>query len=285
MSRTPERADLQSPSFSATHTIADGRAQPSIASLPAGGRRHDAAQQAIKEYILRHHLKGGDALPPEGRLALDLGISRTSLREAVKALESLGILETRTGVGLFVKTFSLDPIVDNLAYGLLFDRHTLAELLSVRTKLEAGYIEDVAAQATPAQLRVLRSIVDRMGERAAHNHPPGGFTEEDRFFHRTLYSGLENKLLLKLLDVFWEVYSRLRDQATVQAVDPVRTWEDHRRIVEALEGGNPEAARIAMIGHFAGVKARIRRAIEEAAEAAAQALAEDGAPPAQASSQ
>ena len=199
------------------------------------GRLHESARGRIKEYVLAHGLKGGDALPPEGRLAQELGISRTSVREAVKALELLGILEARPGVGLFVRSFSFDPIVDNLGYSLTFDKHRLAELLAVRKQLEAGFVEEVAARATPAQLRVLRSVVDRMGERVALETQTTDFQEEDRFFHRTLYGGLGNELLLKLLDVFWTVYRRLRDQAHVEAVDPVRTWEDHRRIVEALE--------------------------------------------------
>ena len=105
-----------------------------------------------------------------------------------------------------MRPFSFDPIVDNLGYSLTFDKHQLAELLAVRKQLEAGFVEEVAARATPAQLRVLRSVVDRMGERVALETQTTDFQEEDRFFHRTLYGGLGNELLLKLLDVFWTVY-------------------------------------------------------------------------------
>ena len=238
------------------------------------GRLHESTRGRIKEYVLAHGLKGGDALPPEGRLAQELGISRTSVREAVKALESLGILEARPGVGLFVRSFSFDPIIDNLGYSLTFDKHRLAELLAVRKQLEAGFVEQVAAHATPAQLRVLRSVVDRMGERVALETQTTDFQQEDRFFHRTLYGGLGNELLLKLLDVFWTVYRRLRDQAHVEAVDPVRTWEDHRRIVEALERRDRAAARAAMIQHFAGVEGRLEAALPAAAARAGDQPAE-----------
>jgi DNA-binding FadR family transcriptional regulator len=228
------------------------------------GRLYEATQERIKEYILGRGLRAGDALPAEGRLAQELGISRNSVREAVKALESIGVLETRPGVGLFVRAFSLDPIVSNLEYSLLFDHHTLVELLAVRTQLEAGFIEHAAERVTPSQLRVLRSLVDRMGERAAAGEPPGDFKEEDRLFHRTLYAGLGNNLLLKLLEVFWTVYRRLRDQAHAEAIDNVRTWENHRRIVEALERGDPPAARQAMLQHFGGIRARIHSALDDA---------------------
>jgi DNA-binding FadR family transcriptional regulator len=226
-------------------------------------RLYESTQERIKEYILTHGLRGGDALPTEGRLAVALGISRTSVREAVKALESVGVLETRPGVGLFVRAFSFDPIVANLEYSLLFDHHTLVELLAVRMQLEAGFIELAAESITPDQIRVLRSLADRMGERAAQGEPPGDFKEEDRLFHRTLYSGLGNNLLLKLLDVFWTVYRHLRAQAHVEAIDNVRTWENHRRLVEALERHDGAAARDAMIQHFGGIRARIHQSADE----------------------
>jgi DNA-binding FadR family transcriptional regulator len=230
---------------------------------PSAGRLYESTQERIKEYILANNLRGGDALPAEGRLAQALGISRTSVREAVKALESVGVLETRPGVGLFVRSFSLDPIVSNLEYSLLFDHHTLVELLAVRMQLEAGFIELATPTITPAQLRVLRSLADRMGERAAAGEPPGDFKEEDRLFHRTLYAGLGNNLLLKLLDVFWTVYRHLRDRAHVEAIDNVRTWENHRRLVEALERGDGPGARQAMIMHFGGIRARIHQSADE----------------------
>jgi DNA-binding FadR family transcriptional regulator len=223
---------------------------------PSGGRLSESAQSAIRAYILKNQLAAGDPLPPEGRLAQDLGISRPSVREAVKGLESLGILEARPGVGLFVRSFSFDPILDNLAYSVGYDRNSVTELLYVRKQLEAGAIEDAVTRVTPSQLRVLRSIVDRMGERAARAESS---TEEDRFFHRTLFMHSEHPLLLKLLDVFWEVYRRLRDQTVLaETADPVRSWENHRRIVEALESGNPADARAAMLSHFAGVEARLQ---------------------------
>jgi DNA-binding FadR family transcriptional regulator len=226
-----------------------------------GGRLSETVQAAIRRYIVDHELRAGDALPPEGQLALELGVSRPSVREAVKGLEALGILEARTGVGLFVRRFSFDPILDNLAYSMGQDRDNLAELLYLRKQLEAGAIEDVAARVTRSQLRVLRSVVDRIGEKAARGQAA---PDEDRFFHRTLFAGLDKPLLMKLLDVFWEVYRRLREQpALSETADPIRSWENHRKIVEALETGDPAAARAAMLHHFVGVESRVGRLASE----------------------
>src|SRR5688572_1855652 len=202
--------------------------------FPSGsGVLHQATQQAIRHYIVANRLRPNDPLPPEGELAEQFGVSRTSVREAVKALESLGVLEARARVGLFVGSFSLDRVLDNLAYSLLVDRDSVVELLQVREHLEASFIPLVAARATPNQLRALRSVVDRMGACAVRGE---AFVEEDRFFHRALYEPLRNQLLIKLVDVFWTVFRRLQQDALVEDdPDPVRAWEDHRRIVEALE--------------------------------------------------
>ncbi|TIT84305.1 MAG: FadR family transcriptional regulator, partial [Mesorhizobium sp.] len=79
---------------------------------------HVTVQESLRNYIEANRLKAGDALPPETFLAQQLGVGRNSVREAIKALESIGILETRRGIGVFVKEFSFKPLLDNLAYGL-----------------------------------------------------------------------------------------------------------------------------------------------------------------------
>jgi DNA-binding FadR family transcriptional regulator len=216
-----------------------------------------SVQERIKRYILEHDLQAGDPLPPETHLARDLGVSRSSVREAVKALESLGILETRPGKGLFVRPFSLDPILDNLAYSLLFDRESVTELLEVREHLEVGLLPHAMGALSPGQLELLRSLVRRMREKAERGEP---FPEEDRFFHRTLSEATGNRLLVKLLDVFWIVFMRLRDRAVRVDPAPLRTWQSHQRILAAIEAGDVAAAQQAMAEHFTDLHRRLELA-------------------------
>src|SRR5687768_6199832 len=229
------------------------------ADLPAGGSPllYRSVQDRIKRYILEHELEGGDALPPETHLVRDLGVSRSSVREAVKALESLGILETRPGRGLFVRPFSLDPILDNLAYSLLFDRNSIAELLEVREQLEAGLLGKAIAAISPAQVALLRSLVERMREKAERGL---NFPEEDRFFHRTIAEATGNHLLLKLLDVFWTVFSRSRDRSVTVNSALDRTWRSHAAILAAIEEQDVSRARTAMAEHFRDIDERVERA-------------------------
>ena len=173
---------------------------------------------AIKEFIESNGLKKGDALPAEAAFAQQLGISRPSLREGVKALESVGVLESRHGEGVFVADFSFDPIVDNLPYSLLADDAQLLHLLEVRTALEVGMIPKIV-QIVPAQdLIKLRQLASRMHELALRDI---SFEDEDREFHATLFWCLNNPFLNRLVDLFWQVFTacRTRYPGQIQARD------------------------------------------------------------------
>jgi len=213
-----------------------------------------AVQDQIKQYILDHQLGPGDALPPETQFARTLGIGRSSVREAVKALESLGVLETRPGKGLFVRAFSLDPILDNLAYGILFDRNSVIDLLRVREYLEAGLVEDAIVALGSVQRARLRELIQRMRERSEQQQD---IRAEDQAFHRIIAEATGNQLLILLLDVFWTVFGRLRRQTVAVDPAPATTWLNHQRIIDAIEANDAVAARRAVIAHFADLHRRL----------------------------
>jgi len=101
---------------------------------------HVSVQESLRAYVHDNGLAPGTLLPAEGELAAQLGVSRNSLREGIKALESLGILETRRGIGVFVKAFSFEPLLANLAYGLGGALREVEEVLEIRRVLEVGLI-------------------------------------------------------------------------------------------------------------------------------------------------
>lgn len=217
---------------------------------------HHSVQEAIRSFILEHNLKAGDALPPETDLARQLGVSRNSVREAVKALESLGILEARRGSGLFVLEFSFDPLLQNLSYGLLFDVRELAELLEIRRVLETGMIGSAMQNMPESTLDALQSTVVRMGVLAERGE---NFAEEDRQFHQILFGPLGNGMLLKLLDVFWRTYQDASRHIDMRNPDPVGTSLDHTAIYEAVREHNVDKARLALDRHYAGITERLAR--------------------------
>ena len=221
-----------------------------MSKIPA----HRQAQLAIKRYIDERQLQPGDGLPPEAQLAKDIGISRLSLREGVKSLEAVGILEARQGEGLYVKAFTFDSIFENLPYSFASDGKSLRHLLQVRTALEEGLVGMLANKTTPSQLQELERLTDSMFSKARTLQT---FEDEDREFHRVLYSPLDNPFLNRLVDLFWEVFHRLGGSADITLWHLEQTATDHQAIVEALKRGQPAQITAAMHAHFQQIRERL----------------------------
>ena len=220
---------------------------------------HLSVQESIKNYITERNLQPGEPILPETVFARQLGVSRNAVREAVKALEMLGIVETRHGSGLFVGRFSFAPLLDSLPYGLMSDLQQLADLLEIRRVLETGMIAQVMAIMTPQQVSHLGSLVERMHTRAARGEP---FFEEDREFHRRLFEPLNNQVLLRLLDSFWLAFRKASEQADILDTDPLRTYRDHAAILEAVVAGDVARAQTALDQHYGGLQGRLARVRE-----------------------
>jgi len=217
-------------------------------------------QDSIRQYILDNKLRAGEPLPPEMNLCKQLGVSRTSVREAVKALESVGVLETRRGAGVFVRAFSFDPLIENMSYGLLFELRELADLLEVRRVLEVGMIGTAMQAMSDDQRSQLQQIVARM---RAHAERGESFMEEDRKFHRCLFANLNNKTLLRLLDTFWLTFRKAAEHTDLGNVDPIQTYRDHAAILDAVLSGDIERVRETLEQHYAGIVERLTRARQE----------------------
>lgn len=229
---------------------------------------YQIVQDEVKAYILEHGLVPGDALPPETELAEQLGVSRNSVREAIKSLETLGIVEAKTGAGLFVRNFSFDPLINNLAYGLMFDLRELADIYEVRYHIEQHMVDQVVDAATDAQVQQLYAILERMRTVIERN---GDYLEEDRLFHRTLWANVPNRTVGKIIDVFWMVAVKARERSTIPPdADQMEVYRWHVDIVDALARRDLAATRHAMGRHYSHVQEhlqamRVARAAEETA--------------------
>jgi DNA-binding FadR family transcriptional regulator len=213
------------------------------------------AQIEIKKYIEDHQLRFGDALPPEGVLAQDLGISRPSLREAVKSLESLGIVESRHGEGIYVKAFSFDSIIENLPYAFVSSGRSVRDLLQVRAAIELGSVPAVLRQISPADVQELRELASRMVKKAKVGEL---FEEEDRQFHATMYRCLGNAFLGTLTDLFWRVFNRMNHSElppTRKALEA--SARDHADIVKMIEAKDLNGLTSAYERHFNTIFSRM----------------------------
>ena len=172
--------------------------------------RLKALQADIMELILERGLEAGDALPTENELSAELGVGRNTLRESLKVLQALGVIEIRHGFGMFVAPSNFDALADGLTFrGRLSLRHhgqEALQLVEVRQALESGLIAGAMDLMTPERLLAVEESVLRMEALAGAGED---FVEADAEFHRRLFEPLNNDLLISLLGVFWNVYRRL----------------------------------------------------------------------------
>ena len=222
--------------------------------LPRKKIRDEVAQR-IKEYIISSALSAGDRLPTENELAEQFGVSRLSVREATKALEFLGIVESKTGVGLTVGEITLARVTDHLGFHPALHRVDPGQLIDTRVIIEIGVLPHVARRMTtdPEIGASLLRIVEQF--RSARNLQE--WIERDIQFHRTLLeaSGLEPLVAFgDLLQVFFQ---RFRD--SVKKAEWKHAVESHRSIVGHLLKQNVTQAEQELRTHIESHKQRIPR--------------------------
>ena len=230
----------------------------SVVKLPTpsvrGSVLRSVIQERIKQLITDQQLGSGDLLPPEGQIAVDLGVSRGSVREAIKSLESLGIVEVKHGEGVRVREFNFDATLDFLSYGLEFQPAKAAEILQVRAFLEASAIEEVVKILTDSHIAQIEDLLQRWQVKAANDEQT---TQEERDFHRMLYLPLGNESLLSFIDIFWRVYHSLSLERIGRDPQPLVTVKEHQNILNALRDRNAVNAKQLMTQHFQSIKTRL----------------------------
>lgn len=222
----------------------------SIKPLKRAPLLHVSVQESIRAYINDNGLEAGAPLPPEGDLATRLGVSRNSVREGIKALESVGVLESRRGIGVFVKAFSFEPLLENLAYGLGNVLKQIEEVIIIRRTLEMGLIEKTLELIGPDDIRDLRRTLDEMKVFAERGE---SFPDQDRRFHQLLFRCQDNEVLLRLIEVFWLAFYKASDFVNLENSDPMQTWRDHAAIVDAIEARDLASARDRLDKHYTGI--------------------------------
>jgi DNA-binding FadR family transcriptional regulator len=215
-------------------------------------------QERIKRLIIDRRLPPGAALPTESELMTLLGASRNSVREALKALQAMGIVEIRHGFGTYVGPMSLAPMIECLAFRTVAGHHrgedSLLQLLELREAVESGLVSRLAGRLPERDLVELDALVDRMERQAAEG---AGLAETDRAFHATLYRGLGNALLGEVLEAFWDVFHRVRTDLVDLPQDPKVTCRQHREILDAVRSGDSARAEKAVREHFLGIRTRL----------------------------
>jgi DNA-binding FadR family transcriptional regulator len=245
-----------------TNTPDGSGGHPTFATrTPVPSRRASTADQ-IKEYILTQGLHPGDHLPTETDLCERLGVSRSSVREAIQTLSTLDIVEVRHGRGTFVGRMSLDALVEALVFrGVLSpgdDLQALREVLEIRQALDLSMAERIVSGMRGTENPNLHDLVDQMVASAAAGET---FAPQDRLFHAELLDHVNNSLVGQLVTAFWDVHTAVMPRLGLSLpADLDQTAQAHRDMLEAAEAGDVERFRSAVVDHYAP----LQRALDEA---------------------
>jgi GntR family transcriptional repressor for pyruvate dehydrogenase complex len=221
-------------------------------------RLYEQIVQQVEESIHKGAMKPGDQLPPERELAQQFGVSRTAVREAVKALREKGLVEAYPGRGTF--------ITDGTSYSM---RQSLDRMLRVGQAEGSGFLAEVreilepeiaGMAATRADTEDLASMREQIRIMDEARKDPDAFIEADLDFHLTLAEAAANPIILSLID---SIVGLLREQRMgIFQVEggPERGQYHHKKIMEAIEHKDSAGAREAMKAHLRQVRDDSRRA-------------------------
>ena len=209
---------------------------------------HAEVEKNIRRFIAANHLKKGDKLPSERQLTDQLGIGRSSLRESLRALEALGVLEVIPGKGIYVANGDKTSTGHDDFIKLAGSKVTVLELLQVRRQLELLAVELAALNATAEQIVDMESYLSKMEKKGAAGLDNG---ENDLKFHKTIYEASGNSLMPRLAEIIYSMWTEHLDRlyGDLLHLDLAifkKTTPLHRPLFEAIQDKNPKGAQKAL---------------------------------------
>jgi GntR family transcriptional repressor for pyruvate dehydrogenase complex len=216
--------------------------------------RKNRIYEEVARRLERHILDGrqpGDKLPAERQLAEMFGVSRSSIRDAIRTLEMAGVVETRQGVGTVVREAALDAVVTPISSVLLRKRKAVAELLDVRRMIEPPLAARAASHVTPDEIADMEDILRRQGEKVGRGELA---IEEDTEFHYAIALAADNTVVLKVLDVLMDLLRETRERSLQVEGRLQSSFAGHQQILAALKRGDARAAEAAMRRHVEDIE-------------------------------
>lgn len=202
----------------------------------------------IRRYIIKNQLAVGDRLPTEAEMCTMMGISRNALRESIKALEIMGLIESTPSIGITLKEFNMDFVFQTIFYYLVADDEELIhEIMEIRKVLELGFLEKAYLNMTNESIKKLEEILLVMETKLSQDII---FYEEDKMFHMTLFESINNKTLESLFEAAWNVNAEFNIE--LKRMYMHKTIDTHRAIYQTLLDRDFNRFKELMIQHFEG---------------------------------
>ncbi|KUO70432.1 MAG: GntR family transcriptional regulator [Desulfosporosinus sp. BRH_c37] len=210
--------------------------------------------------VAEGQLKPGDRLPSERELVERFQVSRASIREAISALEMMGLIEVRAGEGTYIRQVNIDSVVAPLAWMLFIEKDTDLELYEVRKILEVQAVGIAAERVQEDELRDMSEVlevmrmdleIDRLGE------------EADHYFHYAIARATHNKILIRLMntisDTMQKALKSSRSRLYEDKSSPERLYQEHCSLFEAIKNHNVLMAQQLMLDHLVGVETQLAK--------------------------
>jgi GntR family transcriptional regulator, transcriptional repressor for pyruvate dehydrogenase complex len=229
---------------------------------PPAVRRPDPPSVELTRHLLQYFLSGqvapGQKIASERQLAAALGVGRSGVREAIKSLSLLGLLEVRQGDGTYITGSASNLLPEVVEWGLLLGEQRILDLVEVREHLEVFIAGLAAERHTPDDVAALQAAVETM---SGAGSDVSRYIKGDYGFHRALAQATGNEVLISLSHSFRALLQVWSARCVEEERDTARLAAEHQPIVRAVERANANAARAAMAKHMKTANARLVRAL------------------------
>jgi GntR family transcriptional repressor for pyruvate dehydrogenase complex len=227
-------------------------------------RLYENAVEQIQSLIVSKKYKPGDRLPPERILAGQLGISRPSLREALRILHVMGLIEIKVGDGIYVREVDFLPYIESINLSissrLQIERDSFIKLWEVRKILEVGMVDLAIKQVTETHLKSLRWCIQEMEKNIEDQEV---FISSGIRFHRLIAEMAQNEILILIWDTLANLIRRSHDKIYRISRSPKRSLQAHKRIYLALKRRDSQEAVEAMRTHMSEEERALLKALEK----------------------
>jgi DNA-binding FadR family transcriptional regulator len=214
-------------------------------------RIYEEIVRQVKQLIAEGKLKSGDQLPPERELAEKFRVSRTSVREALRALQSRGLIEIRAGEGTFIRDVSVESLIEPLALVILPHREAVGELFEARRLLEPSIAALAARRATREEIAEMERILEEQAREVAQGRTG---MAQDTALHTAIANSAHNRAITRIVNALMDLLAQSREESLHTPGRPTRSHQDHRRILDAIRRRDEVAAHRAMLDHLIAVE-------------------------------
>jgi GntR family transcriptional repressor for pyruvate dehydrogenase complex len=217
-------------------------------------RAYEDIVQQIRALIEEGKLKRNDHLPSERELSETFRVSRTTVREAIRTLESMKLLQSRQGNGTYVLASSEEALIQPLAAALFNEKDDIRDIFYIRKIIEPHVAKLAAENATPKEMeeleRILRKQEECIGQREI-------IIETDSAFHNLMVKATKNRVMERLIIALIDLLKKSREQYLFEDENDeraIRSLEGHQQILSAVKKGDGTAARKSMLQHLEDIE-------------------------------